>query len=198
MPHIYAEFTRILQWWRRAKVWRTVGLFSVQHRHHLIVKSLLKMFDTSSWDDDRFSVLVSDFTSVPEISNVWRSTGATAIKDTARRLRDDEVVSQCFSHMLGRCLRGRRLSIDGVESIILGGIQYSGAVFTEIFGGKEMRTSQPSKDLWTEVDDAWTTLHATGRRNSASQATSNLFLATVVISRGAKAPLARFVMWVKK
>ena len=105
----------------------------------------------------------------------------SAVKDTAMRLFNDEVVSQCFSHMPGRCLRGRWLSFDGVESIVLGGIQCSGAACTEILGGDmERRTSQPSEDLFTEADDAWTTLYATSRRNSALLATSNMFLATGV------------------
>ena len=100
--------------------------------------------------------------------------------------------------MLGRYLRGRWLSIDGVGSVILGATRFF-AVFTEIFaGGKAMRTSQPSKNLCTEADDTWATLHVTYRRNSVLLATSNLFLATVVISHGAKPPLAHFMMWVQR
>ena len=72
-------------------------------------------------------------------------------------------------------------------------------VFTEIFGGgKERRTSQSSEDSCTEADNAWATFHVTYRRNFVLLATSNLFLATVVISHGAKAALARFMMKVQK
>ena len=69
------------------------------------------------------------------------------------------------------------LKSDGVGSIVLGAIQYTGAVFTEIFGGgKARQTSQTSDDLCTEADDDWATLHATSRRNFVLQAISTFFL----------------------
>ena len=56
----------------------------------------------------------------------------------------------------------------------------------------------PFEDLCTEADDAWATSHSSQRRNFVLPATSNLFLATAVVSHGAKAPLAHFMVWVQK
>ena len=117
--HIYAKFTGIPEWWRRAKVWCTLRSAC----------SIASFDGEKSFEGARhfqlgrrrqISILVSGFASVPSTPNVWRSTGAPAIKDTALRLYNDEGVSQCFSHMPGGCLRGRWFSFDGVESIILG------------------------------------------------------------------------------
>ena len=118
--NVSRTFTGIWEWWRRAKKVPHCGLFCVQHQGHSIVSSLLNVLDNFSWGhDDRFHLPTRYFTGVASISNVWRSTGAPAkIKETAVRLFNDEVVSMCFSHMLGSCLRGRWLSIDGVQSII--------------------------------------------------------------------------------
>ena len=86
-----------------------------------------------------------------------------------------------------------------MESIVLGAIQHIGAVCTETFGGcKARRKSQPPEDFCTEAHDVWATLHAAYRGNSVLTATTTLFLATVVISHGAKAPLARFMLWAQK
>ena len=124
--------------------------------------------------------------------NVRRSTGALAmIKDTEVGFFNDEVASRCFSHVLGRCLRGRWFSIDDVESIILGAMQLFGAVFTETFGGgKERRKSQPFEDHYTDIGDAW--------RNSALPATANLFQWTIATSSGTKDSRARFMLWMQK
>ena len=94
------------------------------------------------------------------------------IKDTAVRLFSDEVVSQSFSHMPGRYLRGRWLSIDGMESVVFGANQLSAEA------RKGGHLSRPKISVQRQLTlDTWVTSHATYRRTFALLATSNLFLA---------------------
>ena len=85
-----------------------------------------------------------------------------------------------------------------MESIIVRAINFIGPVFTEVFGGDAQRKSKPPEVLSTDADDAWEALRTTYKTISALVANSNIFLATVVISHGAKSPLARFMQWGQK
>ena len=144
-------------------------------------------------DDDGFQLPTRYFAGVASISTMY---GGRLERQPASRIPQcnffvDEFLSQCFPHAWQM--------LDGVESVILRANQHIDAVCTVIFGGgKAGRTSQPTEDLCTEADDAWATSHASYRRNSVLLATSNLFLATAVVSHGAKAPLAHFMVWVQR
>ena len=127
-----------------------VGVFCMMHQCHLITKDLLSVLDGWAWWDTPTSY----YTGVATIANVWRSTGnPKRLKDCAAEQISDEVSLRCFGRVPGRCLRGRWLSVESVEQIIIKAMDHLGEVFGTVFDRPAKRRRVGG--LGADEDVAW-------------------------------------------
>lgn len=189
--------------------------------------------DTWTWPVDA-APSCGYFRCVSTIARIWRSPGsARKIRGAAfeEALQNKEfanpdlVVRQHFSTIPGRCLRGRWLSIDGVERTIAAASvsDLLGRVFARLWpppavqqaasaeeGGAAAATADEPQG--SKAKRRKTTKKPPGReeqeqyekeqkqlRDLATEATNNLlFMIMVDIAIASKAPLVRFMAWVQK
>jgi hypothetical protein len=89
------------------------------------------------------SMPVKYFSGVATIANHWRSTThGGKIKLASARLFNDDICLKCFGKIPHRCLRGRWLSVDSVEGILVKASPYIGDVFGDLWGEESKATAR--------------------------------------------------------
>ena len=114
-----------------------VWSFCLLHRAQLVAKAMIKVLDNWEWNGIGVNEIPSTsyFNGVSNIASQWRSPGGPSkIKRAAETEFSSEVAVQSFSAIPGRCLRGRWLSIDSVETIICRAAPFIGKVFGSLWG----------------------------------------------------------------
>jgi len=124
----------------RMSLWPTIfvmysWIFCFMHQGHLLCKNIITVLDRWSWDGDEDRLPCPYYTGVSSISGLWRRAGHPAkILNAACELFSQVVSERYFSRVPGRVLRGRWLSIEEAEQLIILALQYIGQVFLCVWG----------------------------------------------------------------
>jgi hypothetical protein len=161
-------------------------------------------------------------------TNTWRGSGVPAkLEESAAKLYDDSVAVKCFRSKPGRLIKTRWLSSDSIEDKIIKCQDYLGPVFNDVFEGamtkhreaqakaqaqpkKAAATAKPKPkpkpksssnnqvDHEADMEEDFSIKQHRYRVTACLLSTSNLWYATVRISRVAKSQQNIFVKWAQK
>ena len=152
--------------------------------------------------------IITSIVIIATSANVWRSTGhPKKIKTAATRLWNPTVVSDFFTKIPGRVLRGRWGSIDAIEKIMSSAWRYISDTFKVAFpdASEERGDDAPRKRIRrtkktsAQEEDEEDQTQVRNYRKTAVRATANpAFVAMVMISKVAKSPVLHFMSSMEK
>ena len=158
-----------------------------------------QVLDTWTWGEAGDNFGTTYFNVLSAVANLWRSPGSPQqIRNAARKLFNDIICEKYFRKMPGRCLRGRWLSRETLERILLESTEHIGAVFAEIWGNLLEPDQKSKADLGKDEDDEWQARQHRMRCIAARVTSSSLWLSMVAASHSAHQPLVHFMHWLQK
>ncbi|CAK0874788.1 unnamed protein product [Prorocentrum cordatum] len=190
------------------------AVYCMMHQGHLIAKHLVEVLE--KWDcfEDGCGVTeeatgltcfrVKYFSSLSAFSNYWRGVGRHKLIEKAVQAEYERdgghrgIQMRFFNTIPGRCLRGRWLSLESVEEMLVRAAAYLPRVFKALgiltSNSKTAKASGPGAEEandWAEKQRSW-------RLHVVNLGQNPLRLATMRISLITKGPIAHFLRWIEK
>ena len=165
------------------------------HSVHLIVGDALDLIDRWQWPEPH-ALEPRYYSALATTVNVWRSTGIyTKIKTAARETFPD---CHLLDKVPGRCLKNRWGSVDSIERLLVSARSVVGKVFEIAVGPLIKKIRRRVKGPAGGEEEYYQEQQRNYRATAVAATSSDVFLATAMISLTCKSVLHHFLLWGQK